>query len=71
MKMSEPHRPVKCVLTINLSHSADSTLRKSEVACVGLVGASESHRLPTYSPARLIRCGPLLVGKNEWRRLSQ
>lgn len=30
--------PTKCVVTINLSHSADAVLRKSEVTRVGVAG---------------------------------
>lgn len=71
MNMSGSHRPVKCVLTINLSHSADTTLRRSEVTCVGVVGASESHRLPTRFSGRLVRCELLLAGWNTWRGLAK
>ena len=71
MKMSGPDVPVRCVLTINLSHSADTTLRKSEVTCVGVVGASESHWLPTQSSGRLLHCELLLPGRNKGRGLAQ
>ncbi len=71
MKMSGPHRQVKCVVTINLSHSVDTTLRKSEVTCVGAVGDSDSHGLPTYASGHTLRCEFLLVGRNAWKGSAQ
>jgi len=36
-----PRHSIKCVVTINLSHSADGILRKCEVTQVGLAGKLE------------------------------
>jgi len=40
MSRLDPSRPIRCVVTINLSHSADATLRKSEISRVGMIGSS-------------------------------
>ena len=69
MKMSGQHRPTKCVLTVNLSHSADSALRKSEVTRVGVVGLSQ--QIDT-APAHLVGCCVIrLGGSTAWKGLAR
>ena len=54
MKKREPTHPIKCIVTVNLSHSADKIFRKSELTRVGMVGLSEEH--PEYQPTHMIAC---------------
>ena len=69
MKMSGQHRPIKWFLTINLSHSADARLRKSEVTCVGFVGPSQQ----LYpAPTHMVTCSVMrLVGSTAWKGLAR
>ena len=55
MSRLDPNRPPKCVVAINLSHSTDAILRKSETSRVGLVGAPEHLQMqPTLTVVQLI-----------------
>lgn len=49
MNRPDPHYPIKCTVRINVSHSADATLRKSEVRLVGVVGSSHDHSLYMFA----------------------
>ncbi len=54
MKKREPTNPIKCIVAVNVSHSADKTLRKSELTRVGMVGSHEQHQ--EHPPTRMIAC---------------
>lgn len=58
MKRPDARPPIKCVVMINVSHSADATLRKSEVSRVGVVASS--HHME-FSPTHMIACSKCSV----------
>lgn len=58
MKRPDLNHPIKCVVMINVSHSADAILRKSEVSRVGVVGSSHHTE---FSPTHMIHCSKCSV----------
>jgi hypothetical protein len=46
MKRPEPKRPIKCVVTVNVSHSVDATLRESQRSRIAMAGSSRDLGFP-------------------------
>ena len=53
MKRADQKDPIKCVVAINVSHSTDAILRKSELSRVAIVGSSHH---PDFPPTHMIAC---------------
>ena len=54
MNKREPTYPTKCIVVVNVSHSSDKILRRSELTRVGMVGSPEEHQ--EHPPTRMITC---------------
>lgn len=58
MKRHDPNHLIKCVVAINLSHSSDAILRKTELTLVAVVGSP--HHLE-FQQTHMIACSKYSV----------